>query len=54
MATVEIHVSGGVAHLVGKPDDVKVIIRDYDVDGVDESVLTKDDDGDYYQEMVFE
>lgn len=34
MKKVEIHIKGGVAHIVEIPENVEVIIRDYDNDPV--------------------
>jgi len=53
MPKVIITINGGCADIAEKPDDVEVIIRDYDVDGVDDAVLQTDGDGDRYQEMIF-
>lgn len=49
-----IGVSKGVAYLISTPKSIKVVIRDYDVDGVDDSVLKQDSDGDFYQEIVLQ
>ena len=56
MLTVIITVSGGVAEVIEKPDDVSVEIRDYDIQDVDEDnpTIETDDDGDIYQEMFWE
>lgn len=45
MATVVITVSGGVADVAEQPPGVDVVIRDYDVEGVDEETLSQDADG---------
>lgn len=52
MKTVIIQVSGGCADVVSKPDDVEVIVRDYDHDGFCET-MKKDDNGDQYREIRF-
>lgn len=50
--TVIISVYGGVADVDSKPDDVAVVIRDYDVESVDENGpnIFKDADGALYYE----
>jgi len=53
MENVIITISGGCAEIMEKPDFVAVIIRDYDVDGVDIAVLQKDEVGNEYQELIF-
>jgi len=53
MAKVEIIIQGGAVVDVVKPDFVEVVIKDFDTDGVDESVLQNDEDGDEYQEFTF-
>ena len=51
MTNVIIGISNCAAHRIDVPDDIRVIIRDYDIEGVDESVLETDEDGDQYQEI---
>lgn len=51
---VEIYIQGGVIADVVKPDNIKVIIKDYDTDGVDEEILKQDKNGDDYREFIFE
>ena len=51
---VLIIINGGCASVEYKPDHIEIEIRDYDTDGVDEAVLTTDEEGDEYQEMIFE
>jgi hypothetical protein len=42
--TVVISIHGGVADIESLPDGIKVIIRDYDIDGADdESLVTRID-----------
>jgi len=54
---VEIIISGGAVQDVVCPRGVEVIIRDYDVEGVDESNtswdIRRDTEGDLYQRMEF-
>jgi len=45
---VEIHVKGGVAEVVSHPEDVQVIIRNYDVLGFMDDDIHVDKDGDEY------
>lgn len=54
MNQIIIGVSKGVAYLISSLESVEVVIRDYDVDGVDDSVLRQDSDGDFYQEIVLQ
>jgi hypothetical protein len=51
--TVEITMKGGVIQEIRLPKDVRVIVRDYDVDGPMEG-LQKDENGDPYIETVWE
>ena len=50
---VIITVSGGVADVSQKPKGIEVVIRDYDVEGCDEGLLSKDEDGDQCAEQVW-
>ena len=50
---VTITVEGGVVQHVDCPQGVQVVIKDYDVEGCDESDLHKDDNGDQYLESVW-
>jgi|GEM_PF-4131040 len=50
---VVVTVSGGVPMVVKKPKGVKLVIRDYDVDGVEENLLTQDPSGDDCVESVW-
>jgi len=54
MRRVIIEVRGGVAEFVEKPDDVEVVIRDYDVEGSDPSLLKEDDAGEQMTESIYE
>jgi len=54
---VLIVIHGGCAYLNEKPLSVEVEIRDYDViniDAIDDDRCKKDEDGDWYQEMLWE
>jgi len=54
---VLIIINGGVAQLEEKPLGVEVEIRDYDVEGIDaegDERCKKDEDGDWYQLMLWE
>jgi hypothetical protein len=56
MQTVEITISGGVVQYVEFPHGVRVIVRDYDVEGNDEAEefdIRRDESGDAYQHMEF-
>lgn len=46
MKTVTVTVVGGVIQHVELPDDVRVVVHDYDVDGVEDERIEKDDNGD--------
>jgi hypothetical protein len=52
--TVTIVVLGGVVHDVDCPDGVRAVVKDYDVDGCDETDLSTDANGDKYLESVWE
>ncbi len=43
--TVEVDVSGGVVQYVHVPNGVRVIVRDFDIDGTPPNELTDTDDG---------
>ena len=49
---VHITVEGGVVQHVECPEGVKVIVRDYDTDGVDGGSLQQDENGDPFIESV--
>ena len=51
--TVRVIVSGGVVQHVEVPAGVTVIIRDYDVDGVESDLLQQDRGGDNYVETIW-
>ena len=54
MKTVQITMEGGVIQDIEVPEGVRVIVRDYDSDGVEEESLCKDDNGDNYIETIWE
>jgi L-ascorbate metabolism protein UlaG (beta-lactamase superfamily) len=51
--TVHITVEGGVVQHVAVPLGVRVVVRDYDVDG-SETDLAEDENGDKYNEGIWE
>ena len=53
MKTVQVTVSGGVVQNVEVPECVTVIVRDYDVDGVESDLLQQDENGDNYIEAIW-
>ena len=53
MKTVIISVVGGVVSLVHKPKDVKLVVKDYDVEGIDREDLLIDDEGEEYVRIEF-
>ena len=56
LQTIEVTVSGGTVQYVEFPRGVRVIVRDYDVDGADESGgfdIRRDEQGDLYQHIEF-
>ena len=56
LLTVLIVISAGCAEVVELPDGVRVVIRDYDIEGNEweGDDLETDEDGNEYQELVFE
>ena len=52
-STVVIIVLGGVVEVVESPSDVRVIVRDYDIEGIKKSRLKKDAEGNDYAESVW-
>ena len=50
---VHVTVEGGVIQHVECPRGVRVVVRDYDVDGSDKALLQRDDEGDYYCEAIW-
>ncbi len=53
MKTVTITVEGGVVQNVEVPEGVTVIVRDYDVEGVESDLLQQDENGDNYIEAIW-
>jgi len=51
---VHITVEGGVIQHVECPEGVQVIVHDYDIDGVDEEGLQRDQNGDLYIESIWD
>lgn len=49
---VIITIRGGVAEVASKPSNIEVVLRDYDIQGVEEERLQRDVDGDPYVECV--
>jgi len=56
MEDIVIYVEGGVIQDVSIPEDCpyNVIVRDYDIEGSDQSILEEDQNGDYYIESVWD
>ena len=53
--TIVITVEGGLIQwIAGIPEDVRIVVKDYDVDSVDEENLTTDENGDEYVESVWD
>ncbi len=50
MKIVRITMEGGVIQHIDCPKGVKVIVRDYDTDGVEQENLQQDEHGDHYLE----
>ena len=53
MLTVEIEVRGGVAEVISIPEGVRVILRDYDVEGCSSEHLDIDEDGEECVEGIY-
>ena len=53
MKTINITVDGGVIQDIIVPEDVQVVVRDYDVDGTEKNLLV-DEDGHNFIESVWE
>lgn len=54
MKIIILAVNGGFVSPVKIPKNVKIIVRDYDCEGVDIDFLKCDEDGDDYREIIFE
>ena len=52
--TVRITMEGGVIQAAEVPKGVRVIVRDYDVDGVETERLQRDEDGSEFIEAIWE
>lgn len=54
MKIVRVTVEGGVVQHIEVPEDVQVVVRDYDVDETDDGELEQDKYGDHFIESVWE
>jgi len=54
MKIVRVTVEGGVVQHVEVPEDVQVVVRDYDVDGTDRDEHEQDENGDQFIESIWE
>ncbi len=53
--SIVITMDGGlIQEIEGIPQDVVIVVRDYDVEGVDEDDLTKDENGNECFESIWE
>ena len=53
--TITVGVYGGLVQWIqGIPEDVRVVVRDYDIEGVDARDLSRDEGGDECVESVWE
>jgi hypothetical protein len=50
---VVISIKSGAVIDVEAPSSIDVVVRDYDVDGIEEDLLKVDGDGDLYREMIW-
>jgi hypothetical protein len=51
--TVVFSITDGFIHHVHCPKGVRVVVKLYDVEGIDESELKQDEDGAWYMEFVW-
>lgn len=52
---ITITVEGGLIQwIAGIPDDVRIVLKDYDVEGADPSDLSRDENGDDYHMSEWE
>ena len=51
---VRVTIEGGAVQHVALPKGVKVIVKDYDTDGVEDRSLKQDENGDKYIETIWE
>jgi hypothetical protein len=54
MKIVRVTIEGGAVQHVEVPVGVQVVVRDYDVEGCDETELEEDENGDNYFESIWE
>lgn len=54
MKTVTVTVEGGVVQHVEVPQGVRVVVKDYDVEGCDDADFDEDENGDEYVESIWE
>ena len=54
MKIVRITMEGGVIQQIACPQGLKVVVKDYDTDGVEEEGLKQDENGDDYIETTWE
>lgn len=53
--TITIILGGGlIQEIEGIPDDVRIVVRDYDVEGADEQELSADENGNECFESIWE
>ena len=53
-ARIIVTLEGGAVQMVERvPEGVEVEVRDYDIEGVDETVLERDDSGDLYYSYLW-
>lgn len=52
MGIVVIGIANGAPFIIDAPPETTIVICDYDVRDVDESVLETDEDGDQYQSIT--
>jgi len=50
---VVISVKDGAVIDVEAPPQVDIVIRDYDIDGINEDLLDVDEEGELYREMIW-
>lgn len=53
--TITVGVYGGIVQWIqGIPEDVRIVVHDYDIDGAEDRVLSRDENGDKCVEAVWE
>lgn len=51
---IEIVISGGcVQDIVGLPHGYTIVIKDYDIEGMESDRCKEDEDGDVYEELIW-